>query len=476
MSITIGYAPADAIITDVADNFRKRSRPEFDFFSGNPLGGAADIMERVSGASMPYPRRRRRSRSVGFHAGPVRRFRRPRRVRPISKTALFGIRHEREIWGENIMKDCNYTGFMSHLPKVMAFDVGVAWIKWMYFRHYNVQFSSVGDKLNTPWTVSGTVFMSSMPTKIEFYYSDRFTNSGNSTTINADTAPTLLSTFTVWEAANPYPFKTLADFGQWYRDNIFLNANFYDNTSKYLSHYRIFTRDNDTANDVAQNLINIADQYVHVFSTSTFTLQNQTVADGGTGDAATSTDRVDTNPIHGKMFMFNGFMPIIRDHNDAEPYPALHGADLAMTDGNGNNDGVLCPRVNPTLGWRVPPNPDMFTNCTRMRHVMMQPGQMKKGSVRFSYKGTINNLIRRIMNTCGIISPNVGSIVTQNNRRIGNCVLFAMEKVMRTGSSKDVTIAWHLDRYSGARITGTKLIPMKKLYTQEVGGDRKSVV
>lgn len=401
-----------------------------------------------------------------------------KRVKKIGSFAKKGIRHEREIWGINTMKDCNYTGFMSCLPRVLAYDLGVAFCRYIYMKHHQCNFTSVNDPLNV--TVGYDVADSPLPRQIMFFVRRERTNVANTSSIDN------YATFDTLNAPFPYTTKTVNDFAVWFRDNIILNPtnSFGANSVNVLSHYQFVYVDNDQISStqpavvMGRNKFSIMHplerMYVQLYTRSNYCIQNQTIADGHgetNGDAAKSTERVDTNPIHGRMYFFKGLMPSLRQTAQGDDYPALIKGDMAMTDGNGASDGVIIPADAPTGAWRAPPRPDQFNNCYKTRYFTLKPGEIKKGTVFYKFKGTLKYFMDLVNNVAvHNLSSHPVVRVQKDSQKMGNCVLLAMEKIMRTGNSKNITIAWQLDRYSGAKIVSNKLQPMTRIYTQEPGG------
>lgn len=422
----------------------------------------------MSGSRTSVRTRRKRKYTAAYTGPPgyLNKFKKPRRVKKYGKFALHGIRHEREIWGINNMRNCNYTGFMSCLPKVIAYDLGVAFIRYVMRKHYQMNYRTVSDDL-----ITASTFNTSYPIQLHIYVTSETTNS------NAAPVNNKLGTFSMWDGVTSAS-RTVNDFAVWFRDTIVLpttGSNDLVTTSVLrLSAYSFGL----AAPGLGTSPVALTESVrypiermkCHVYSKVMYNVQNQTTAQAdptADGDEY-ATDRVDTNPIQGYMYYFRGLMPSLRQNFGGETYAALENGDLAMTDGNGAGDGVIIPSVAPSGSWRAPPRADAFNNCIKMRKFVLKPGEIKRGQLNYSYKGNVFWLVQMLQNFSTGVAPSVVNN-SFNNRKFGNCVLLAMEKVLRTGSSKNIKIAWHVDRFSGARITGVGIQPMQRFYTQEPG-------
>lgn len=211
---------------------------------------------------------------------------------------------------------------------------------------------------------------------------------------------------------------------------------------------------------------------VTVRSTSVIYVQNQTTSDG----LSYSTDVIDSNPIAGKIFYFKDPAPKIR-------YPVGPSASVSRTEWklmhDANADGVIYPNVV-ELGsstshspWEQIPTTDMFVNCSKYSSVSLAPGEMRKLTLNFKFKGPLQKFIEghdlgnSDMAEGGTANPdtdgNPSKYQTMNmTSAMGTSVLFAFEKRLSTGTNA-VGIAVQRNVYASAvlsRQRGDTLMPI----------------
>ena len=192
---------------------------------------------------------------------------------------------------------------------------------------------------------------------------------------------------------------------------------------------------------------NLGDSHFTCTVLSKFKVQNQTASDGD----SKSTNRVDSNPLEGKLYTFKGGPPKLRQQfqytnngmqffqQDDQP----NGLILAPSDA-----GDVYDSGNELFS--PPQGKTNFSNCTSQSNITIQPGNFKMTTSKYVYSGTVNNFFKRM----------VGSTTTRYT--MGDTTLIGLEPSMRTSDVELVTIAYNLefDSYS-------KLTPKIRMYLQQ---------
>jgi len=369
--------------------------------------------------------------------------------------ALNGMQSEREAYGTNTMNFCNYSGLSSALPRTVGRDIGVALMRWLMKKHYKQDYSDMEQIIRQPRVDE---LLSNVTA-----YNPRFVRFYRETT---------LQTINTMEVAFTYTFNdvdTLRSFGDLFATSIFCNSSFgggYSTGSHQhiLKAYQFGDFDsvsNATTSDLTgvtrlMAICYLDKQYCKYYSSATITLQNVTVSGGG----SSSTDVINANPLIGKIFRMKGLLPKLKDN-------ARNGLskwnELQMSDPD--NDGVLLPTTQPPGSWRAVPNADAFQNCKGYNTVILQPGEIKKQSIKFVYNGLLTDLIQGFGQHEGLGPGLVRTPYIKGG--FGTCLLFAFERQLRTGGTvavpdNSVSIGYHCDWSTGAVITGQGKTVMQK--------------
>lgn len=214
------------------------------------------------------------------------------------------------------------------------------------------------------------------------------------------------------------------------------------------------------------NIRRLDNQYLVAYSTAEIALQNVTVADATADTSGVRLDnRIDSNPLDCAVFKFKTPYPKVRLDgfsnypvgvfpSNAQPVqgPAGTNADSVLVPDNSyilqydtNADGVIVPSGTLSRDWRQLPLPDKFYGCIAHTRFKLHPGQIRKGLIKFKFEGSLNNLIKGFR----VIAE--GDSTRYNSKdSFGTSLLFAMEKVMSTGTDTSVTVNYQVSYWSGA--------------------------
>lgn len=200
--------------------------------------------------------------------------------------------------------------------------------------------------------------------------------------------------------------------------------------------------------------LNVMQEVLQIESMATIAIQNRTKsAVAGTGDS--ETDRVDSQPLQGKLYEFSGGVPKERQKG----YSKLNAVTLA--NGVGLNRAGQLNIAGDDLAYHEPPPAKHFSNITKCSNQLLQPGTIKKHYISWYARGFLNNLVmkwRAIINTSAVPSNQVAAP--------GKCCMFAFEELLNSGSTNKITVNYEVDRKVGSKLITAKPAPMKPRYQE----------
>ncbi|AIF34795.1 capsid protein [Sewage-associated circular DNA virus-1] len=194
--------------------------------------------------------------------------------------------------------------------------------------------------------------------------------------------------------------------------------------------------------------LNVMQEVLQIEMFLEISIQNRTKgAIAGTGD--TETDRVDSQPLQGKLYEFNGGVPKERQKGNGllTEVEAL-GISLNRAAQIGNE-------------YKEPPPAKHFSNVSKVANQKLQPGSIKRHYLKWYARGFVNNLVNRWSSKQ---NPTFGQTVVASP---GKCAMFAFEEVLNSGSSNLITVSYEVDKKCGAKLITAKAAPMKPLYTSD---------
>ena len=399
-------------------------------------------------------------RYAGRFKGPITRARK-------GSFAVKGHRQHNEVFGQVTQANCAYLGIYS-LPRIsIGRSVGMALIRYALKREFDRDCSNEAEYIDNSAVTSSAadaiaavrvhyVEQGAAANAPTYGFLDFFLN----TSVTALPAPGT----TQWNA-------TLVDFAAWFTGSVFTRQEFGGSFSS-VGGQRVITSMNFVRVSIVgsnyvlagtTNHIPLANLIVKVYSLVKCSIQNITPADDTVGAGALDANRIDSNPLNGRIYKFKGVLPEI-----ASIYNDPVGASNAEREANlirpaATNAPVL--RATPQAGivdWvGTPPAPDTWANCKYSMPVRLAPGSIKDMSCKFSFDGRLRDLIQ-------------GSAVSDNNsnntgnlnarqRAFGTSMLIALEKTMRTGAS-NIVLNYHVDWMVGAMVKKSVRVAMPKVY------------
>jgi len=405
-----------------------------------------------SGGSRPAAiRGPRRSTGDGHYKG---RLPKPKRQARPGRVALNGHRLELERYGTAAHANVCYLGAQTAPASAIGKSVGVAFLRMVMKRHYHIEYSSTDQTLRPAFSGTGSGLTAADASGFFFPAAIKFWRK-----VVSDSLPPVVN------VGNTYTFPgtgTVASFADWFVQNIFLSPDFggfagvssVDTTELYA--YQFVQNDADRL--INQPVMPLEGQYLTAYSVVRMHIQNVTPAD----DLSLSTDRVDVNPIKGKLMRFKDPTPVIKDDRGIDDSGSTNYGYLLQQDING--DGIIWPNpaTPPTGPWTQLPTADMFRNCAGMANISLEPGAIKDYSLTFKFSGTIQALMKGFNTTRWLPSataPLSRTIPSTTNKQFGQSFAFALEKRMPTGNSA-VSVNFHYELYVGSCFGGRRKTPM----------------
>jgi hypothetical protein len=181
----------------------------------------------------------------------------------------------------------------------------------------------------------------------------------------------------------------------------------------------------------------LREQVVSTHVQSSLKVQNRTAGDTAVaGDK--DTDRVDNQPLKGKLYDFkhgNPRLKYIRAEIATLTTVRLNGIQLIRAAELGNQ-------------YENMPSNEIWNNCSKTANQMMQPGQIKKTTISYNYKGKLINFLNKYR-----------ADTTNANHAgssYGRCQLLMLEEKLRTVGTNPVTIQYEREIKVGTYSKGTK--------------------
>jgi len=377
----------------------------------------------------------------------------PKRPAKPGKYAMSGARAEVEKHGIQALDNVVYLGAQAAPAFCIGGIVGQALIRKLMGIHYKFEYAHPASML-VPNALTPYAFGHS-PVQLKFIYKR--------------TPPNLAVPTYAVGATYTFTFtETLISFGTWFAANVF-NADLFggvDSEAQFTNElYAYQFMDGDLRGDVGDYInvngpiVPLERQYLTLYSTVRMHIQNVTAADG-TGADTLQSDRIDNNPIKGKLFRFSGPLPKLSDYRgiattlQVNPVPEENAYQLQQ---DTTPDGIIYPSVSLTGVWAQVPIASQFSNCKGELAVSLAPGAMRDYTITFNYSGTLQRLMR------GFSSKDVNGRPRPNGvHQFGESFLFALEKRMPTGLAP-VTLNFHYEQYYGACMGRRGRLPMARL-------------
>jgi len=408
---------------------------------------ASSTPYKVRRAAPPPPRHKSASVS-GHYKG---RLPRPTKAPRPGAVAIRGHRAEVQQYGKVEHPYVAYLGAQVAPAGRIGQSVGMAFIRMVMKKHWHFEYTSTEQFL-----LGGSgVYNAVVPFDLRFWRKAANANGPPSASVEA--------TFSF----NNNPAASVRSFGEWFNTNVFHGAAFnggqYGPGSNIELHAYQFSQfdfnDGSAGVPVVLSVVPLTDQYVRCYSTVRMHIQNVTPSDAVDVNSL-STDRVDSNPVKGRLMRFRDPTPLVRDDRGVEAAATSDFGWKLQQDSNG--DGIIWPGTpQPTGQWSALPGADAFKNCVGISSISLEPGAIKDYSLNFKFSGTIQALMRGFNTSSSLNVP----IPSAFNKQFGQSFMFALEKRMPTGASA-VMLNFNYENHYGAVFGGRPVQPMARQSVQ----------
>lgn len=334
-------------------------------------------------------------------------------------------------------------------------ELGISFARYLMKKHYQIEFQHVQQTISQVGGGAGTI----VPAQIEFWYkADNYSVGVNGSTIDpvyGTVAIAINSSSSLGSIGTDIATQVLT--AKVFGAGVSLDAGggnidyeFYG----YIPYY------NDMIDNIGNSvlmrrgaMVRVENLIVNCNQMTRIRIQNQTANDSGT----TSTDTIDQNPVHGRVFYFKNPAPIV-DTYGSFVNSSIYNILKLMHDRNG--DGIIMPDTTNIAGPLSPlnqlPRTEVFTNVATYRDFSLGPGEIKDFNINFKFDGSIVRFIKGLKlsfkDTPGLPNEDPYQVmIDKDSGAMGTSVLFCFEKAMSNGSN-NVKIAYHRNITSTAYV------------------------
>lgn len=395
-------------------------------------------------------RRYRPSNKSGAYTGEVKL----KTIKP--KASIYdykGVKHENETAGTSTMLYCNYVGYQSVRPYEIGRLIGMALMRHVMSTYYMVDFNSPTE---TIWPNADLASVGGKPASFQFWWEQSL----GATTSRGSVTYTLTGT------------ETLASFGTWFTDNVFVNPGSTFGGAGgsstriwkdlWVNEPVLTGAGSATYTTVTTKRLRIDKMIISAYSIANFTIQNATASDGQNS----LIDVVDANPLRGKLYVMNTMAPMLANLTQYAGTTATQTYDELCV---ANSNGLIMPSVDPPLPYRAPPSPQQLERVKGYQHLNFEPGESKSFTLKFRFTGNINYLMQNL-NQAGNSSSYTNTYGSRYGKCLGQCMLFALEKRIKGGPASEtapIILNYHCDHYAGAVIKYFQRTRMDKEIIQQ---------
>jgi len=195
--------------------------------------------------------------------------------------------------------------------------------------------------------------------------------------------------------------------------------------------------------------IYVRDMIFDIQCTSSLKIQNRSAGSNASGAAQYELDRIDSQPLMGKRYLFKNGEPKLG---------YLASVNLGVSNVHFNNIaeyGVTLFRSADTVvpAYQEPPNARFWANCTQCSSVQLQPGDIKRGTITYGYSGKLFALSMKLRAQKYASLSGVPTV----SGTWGRCEGYALEELLRTPSANPITVSYEREYKVGCTIRQGKL-------------------
>lgn len=172
--------------------------------------------------------------------------------------------------------------------------------------------------------------------------------------------------------------------------------------------------------------LNMQKEIMNISMTSVLRYQNRTLAvNGSTG---TEADRVDCQPLAGKVYSFRHSDPRMKYQSNFPSYEST----LCNVDSIGV--GLIRATAEMPVNYQEPPHPSKWANLVGHYNVNVNPGEMRQAMVKYKVRGYFINAMKKFAGDRYTTSIYHGMS--------GRSQIIALEERIRTSSNNPVTVGY----------------------------------
>lgn len=176
------------------------------------------------------------------------------------------------------------------------------------------------------------------------------------------------------------------------------------------------------------SLLDLNNEVLDIYITSELKVQNRTSPDQATaGDQ--STDRSDIQPLVGTIYNFSGDPKLRKIGTNNPDQLKLQGVSLRQLKLNRSADFGQITFNNRPLA-------QIFSNCVAKSNVILQPGDVKRGSLFYHLKGTVHKLYPKLK----VDATNTPATLAYSARCKSQMMVF--EELLRTAGTNQVKVQY----------------------------------
>lgn len=201
-----------------------------------------------------------------------------------------------------------------------------------------------------------------------------------------------------------------------------------DSATVELTRLQLYFK-NTATEDMFVCELDLREETIHYYGKAYVKVQNRTLATGGSADA----EDVNNNPLEGRMYYFDGI-------------PKCKVYESFPINIMGVNRGVQLVRAaqfgGAAVALKEPPLPKIFWNCKSASKIVLNPGDVKKASVKVEGQLRFLTWLKRIRLNYGT-TPGFGTTYS-----IFKTNMIALEDMINLSASSNVSVAFEVNRVS----------------------------
>lgn len=191
--------------------------------------------------------------------------------------------------------------------------------------------------------------------------------------------------------------------------------------------------------------IDLEKEIIHLKVVSELKVQNRTLSATG----GSNTDDVSNNPLTGKIYQFNHSVPRMKSSdfpNGTYPLTRLQERTGALTVTASQLSVASDAAVFGTSTmFHEPPNYQIFGNVKKHGRVLLQPAEIKKDVLVYSFSAQFHKFFEQLSWKPSIASS-ASNAFSLSHRSKGKFTLLALEDIINVNGTQKISIAYEINR------------------------------